>query len=89
MNKLKFDVPQGSILGPLLKLLITQMIILYTQLMTEGLLQTFEGETFILQDNEMKSNEDKYHMFVVNTEDATVKLGMRFFLRVLLLTSSG
>ena len=45
----------------------------------EGLLQTLEGETSILlksfQDNEMKSNEDKCHFFVVNTENATVKLG--------------
>ena len=45
----------------------------------EGLLQTLEGETSILlkwfQDNEMKSNEDKCHLLVVNTENATVKLG--------------
>ena len=45
----------------------------------EGFLQTLECDTSILlkwfQDNEMKSNEDKCHLFLVNTEDATVKLG--------------
>ena len=45
----------------------------------EGLLTNLEGETSILlklfQDNEMKPNEDKCHLFVVNTEDVTVTLG--------------
>ena len=45
----------------------------------QGLLTNLEGETSILlkwlQDNEMKPNEDKCHLFVVNTEDVTVTLG--------------
>ena len=45
----------------------------------EGLLNILQTETTTLlnwfQVNEMKSNEDKCHLFVVNNDQATVKLG--------------
>ena len=45
----------------------------------EGLLKSLDNETSIILKwfhvNEMKSNEDKCHLFVVNTEEASVTIG--------------
>ena len=45
----------------------------------EGLLKTLDNETSIILKwfhvNEMKSNEDNCHLFVVNTEEASVTIG--------------
>ena len=86
---IKYGLPQGSVLGPLLFniflnniffLIRDISIVNYADDNTTYLLSTSERETSILLEwfkfNEMKLNEDKCHLLVANqSEDKSIRLG--------------